>query len=129
MILEKVKKGCDEPLHTITTSPVHFGLVSAFLIKYYGAGCGQTLDKPLGTITTKDRFGLVNVILNIKGEKYIMTDDELAKFLCDISCQAVESVGGCLEHDGCAAGHLCSFGHNGFKDWVKEDSLLDTCIF
>ena len=30
------------------------------------------LSRPLGTITTKDRFGLVNVILNIKGEKYII---------------------------------------------------------
>lgn len=58
-----------------------------------------------------------------------MTDDELAGFLCDISCQAAEPVGGCLEHDGCTAGHLCSFAHNGFKDWVKEDSLLDTYIF
>ena len=32
------------------------------------------LDRPLGTITTKDRFGLVNVILDIKGEKYIIYD-------------------------------------------------------
>lgn len=41
---------------------------------HYGAGCGQMLDHPLGTITTKDRFGLVNVILDIKGEKYIIYD-------------------------------------------------------
>lgn len=63
-----------EPIKTIDTSPGHFGLVSAFLIKYYGGGCGQTLDRPLDTITTKDRFGLVNVILDIKGEKYIISD-------------------------------------------------------
>ena len=43
-------------------------------LKYYGGGCGQTLDRPLDTITTKDRFGLVNVILDIKGEKYIISD-------------------------------------------------------
>lgn len=30
----EIGQGCDEPLHTITTSPGHFGLVSAFLIKY-----------------------------------------------------------------------------------------------
>lgn len=30
--------------HTITTSPGHFGLISAFLIKYYGTGCGQKID-------------------------------------------------------------------------------------
>ena len=69
-----IGQGCDEPLHTITTSPGHFGLVSAFLVKYYGSGCGQHLDRPLDTITTKDRFGLVNVVLDIQGEKYIISD-------------------------------------------------------
>ena len=39
--------GCDEPLHTITTSPGHFALLRAFLIKYYGTGCGQILNEPL----------------------------------------------------------------------------------
>lgn len=70
-----IGQGCDEPLHTITTSPGHFGLVSAFLIKYYGSGGScQTIDRPLDTITTKDRFGLVNVILDIGGEAYIIKD-------------------------------------------------------
>ena len=70
-----IGQGCDEPLHTITTSPGHFGLVSAFLIKYYGSGGGcQTIDRPLDTITTKDRFGIVNVILDIGGEEYIIKD-------------------------------------------------------
>lgn len=70
-----IGQGCDEPLHTITTSPGHFGLVSAFLIKYYGSGGScQTIDRPLDTITTKDRFGLVNVVLDIDGEKYIIKD-------------------------------------------------------
>lgn len=68
-------QGCDEPLHTITTSPGHFGLVSAFLIKYYGNEIdGQSVDLPLGTIVTKDRFGLVNVVFDIAGEKYIIKD-------------------------------------------------------
>lgn len=67
--------GCDEPLHTITTSPGHFGVISAYLIKYYGSGGScQTLDRPLDTITTKDRFGLVNVVTEINGEKYILKD-------------------------------------------------------
>ena len=66
---------CNEPLHTITTSPGHFGLISAFLIKYYGSGGScQSVDRPLDTITTKDRFGLVNVALDIQGEKYILKD-------------------------------------------------------
>lgn len=70
-----IGQGCDEPLHTITTSPGHFGLISAFLIKYYGSGGScQGIDRPLDTITTKDRFGLVNVVLDIQGEKYILKD-------------------------------------------------------
>ena len=70
-----IGQGCDEPLHTITTSPGHFGLISAFLIKYYGSGGScQGVDRPLDTITTKDRFGLVNVVLDIQGEKYILKD-------------------------------------------------------
>lgn len=64
----------DEPLHTITTSQGHFGLVSAFLVKYYGTGCGQTLGDPLSTVTTKDRFGLVTIPLNIDGQAYIISD-------------------------------------------------------
>lgn len=66
---------CNDPLHTITTSPGHFGLVSAFLIKYYGSETdGHSLQMPLGTIVTKDRFGLVNVVFEIDGEKYIIKD-------------------------------------------------------
>lgn len=70
-----IGQGCDEPLHTITTSPGHFGLISAFMVKYYGSGGScQGIDRPLDTITTKDRFGLVNVVLDIEGEKYILKD-------------------------------------------------------
>lgn len=70
-----IGQGCDEPLHTITTSPGHFGLISAFLIKYYGSGGNcQSVDRPLDTITTKDRFGLVNTVLDIEDEKYILKD-------------------------------------------------------
>lgn len=70
-----VGQGCDSPIHTITTSPGHFGLVSAFLIKYYGSGeAGQEINRPLDTITTKDRFGLANIILNTEEEKYILSD-------------------------------------------------------
>ncbi len=70
-----IGQGCDEPLHTITTSPRHFGLISAFLIKHYGSGSNcQSVEDPLGTITTKDRFGLVNVVTEIDGVQYILKD-------------------------------------------------------
>jgi DNA (cytosine-5)-methyltransferase 1 len=64
-----------EPCHTITTSPGHFGVVSAWLIKYYSSGENAvTLDEPLPTITTKDRFGLASAMIEIQGEKYILED-------------------------------------------------------
>jgi DNA (cytosine-5)-methyltransferase 1 len=52
------------PLHTITAGGNRFGLVTAFLTKYYGQGVGQGLKEPLHTITTRDRFGLVAVKTN-----------------------------------------------------------------
>ncbi|MBP1950264.1 DNA cytosine methyltransferase [Virgibacillus litoralis] len=61
--------GLDEPIATIPTAN-RFGLVTAFLIKYYGQGIGQTLNEPLHTIPTKDRFGLVTV----KGQDYRIAD-------------------------------------------------------
>lgn len=64
-----------EPLHTITTSPGHFGLVSAFLTKYYGSGGNVVgVNEPLPTITTLERFGLVNVLIDVDGETYTIAD-------------------------------------------------------
>lgn len=62
-----------EPIKTIDTSN-RYGLVTAFITKYYKTGIGQGCNEPLGTITTKDRFGLVNVLVDIHGEKYIISD-------------------------------------------------------
>ena len=62
-----------EPIKTIDTSN-RYGLVTAFLIKYYGSGCGQELAEPLAIITTKDRFGLVNAVIKADGEQYNIKD-------------------------------------------------------
>jgi DNA (cytosine-5)-methyltransferase 1 len=43
---------------------------SAFLIKYYGQGTGQSIETPLDTVTSKARFGLVT----IKGIDYKIID-------------------------------------------------------
>ncbi|MEC3664960.1 DNA cytosine methyltransferase [Bacillus rugosus] len=59
-----------KPLPTITAGGLHVGEVRAFLTKYYGSDTGQTLNDPLHTITTKDRFGLVT----IKGKNFRITD-------------------------------------------------------
>ena len=79
-----------EPIHTITTSPGHFGQVSVlavdwkelqaagideetarkatwvsqFIMEYYGCGIGQSLNDPLHTIVTKDRFALITILGN-----------------------------------------------------------------
>lgn len=80
--------GCDGPLHTVTTADHHAlvtaGLapardhteeVRAFLVKYYGSSGRvesqkQTIDDPLATVPTRDRFGLVTV----HGQEYVITD-------------------------------------------------------
>lgn len=102
------KSGCGqslyEPIHTITTSPGHFGTVSVlavpvkdlfeslgknikeqnevhdiiqkctwvsqFIIEYYGSGTGQSLNCPLHTVVTKDRFALITVL----GNEYVIMD-------------------------------------------------------
>jgi len=80
-----------EPLHTITTSAGHFGevkvlmvdrqavrnefvekcnMVASFIMEYYGCGTGQSLNEPLHTVVTKDRFALVTVY----GIDYVIVD-------------------------------------------------------
>ncbi|WP_270368528.1 DNA cytosine methyltransferase [Eubacterium ramulus] len=83
-----IGQSMDEPLHTITTSPGHFGQVSVitmsvedlkrngiseeeakkctwvsqFLTEYYGNGIGSSLHEPVHTVVTKDRFALITVL-------------------------------------------------------------------
>jgi DNA (cytosine-5)-methyltransferase 1 len=85
-----------EPIHTITTSAGHFGQVSIlavdykqliangvdaetaqkctwvsqFIMEYYGCGIGQSLNDPLHTVVTKDRFALITVL----GNEYAILD-------------------------------------------------------
>ena len=60
----------DVPAPTITASGTHVGLVYAFLLKYYGQDQVISPDNPLHTVTTKDRFGLVTVI--VRGAEYVI---------------------------------------------------------
>ncbi len=47
----------------------------AFLVKYYGTGVARAVDTPAGTITTKDRLGLVTVLLVKVGDsEYVLVD-------------------------------------------------------
>ena len=52
-----------EPIKTIDTSN-RYGLVTAFITKFYKTGIGQSCDKPLHTITTSPgHFGLISAFL------------------------------------------------------------------
>jgi len=61
-----------DPAPTITAGGNHVGEVRAFLMKYYGRGVGQPMTDPAATATTRDRFGLITVM--VKGEPYLITD-------------------------------------------------------
>jgi DNA (cytosine-5)-methyltransferase 1 len=67
----------DQPAPTVTAGGGrgggHAALVSAFLMKYYGAG-GQWSDlgEPMHTVVTRARMGLVTV--QVDGEEYALVD-------------------------------------------------------
>lgn len=83
-----IGQGLDEPAPTITaggggkSSLVSLTLspeqeegalrVAAFLISYYGTENMSSCDSPAPTITTKDRLGLVTVM--VKGTPYVIVD-------------------------------------------------------
>lgn len=61
-----------DPTQTVCAGGGHASLVSALLIKYYGASIGQHLTEPLHSVTTNDRFGLVKLTIN--GEDWVIVD-------------------------------------------------------
>lgn len=66
-------KSVEQPLDTILAGGTHFAEVRAFLIKYYGnERDGHSLFDPLGTVTTKDHFGIVTT--SIDSEEYAIAD-------------------------------------------------------
>lgn len=72
-------KAANDTVPTICASGQHIGLVTAFLLKYYGnSEVGQGVDRPIDTVTTRDRFGLVvvdgAVVVEIEGCRYIIAD-------------------------------------------------------
>ncbi|WP_432071241.1 DNA cytosine methyltransferase [Streptomyces sp. AA1529] len=53
----------DEPMNTISASGNHHGLVTGqrLLIPYYGNGTARTVEDPVVTVTTRDRWSLAEV--------------------------------------------------------------------
>lgn len=58
---QKPAADVSEPMPTISAGGTHVAEVRAFLMTYYGTQQQGELKGPLGTVTTKDRFGLVTV--------------------------------------------------------------------
>lgn len=64
---EKYVRSLDKPAPTAVTQQ-NYALIQAYLIKYFGTGKNaQSINLPLGTITTKDRFGLVEIFRDTPG--------------------------------------------------------------
>jgi DNA (cytosine-5)-methyltransferase 1 len=53
-------RSIDSPLQTVTAGRGGGGIVQPFLIKYHGQGGARSIQEPLATLTTKDRYGLVS---------------------------------------------------------------------
>ena len=49
----------DRPLRTVTATSSDMALVEPFLVSFYGNGSATPVSDPVPTVTTKDRFGLV----------------------------------------------------------------------
>lgn len=60
----------DEPLHAIQAGGLRYGEVRAFLQKYNGTDQDPRLELPLASVTTKARFGIVEVY----GEDWTIAD-------------------------------------------------------
>jgi DNA (cytosine-5)-methyltransferase 1 len=61
----------ERPAPSVTTNN-HAALVYSFLIRYFGTAIGQHVTAPLYTVTGKDRFGLVTVMID--GELFVIVD-------------------------------------------------------
>lgn len=61
-----------KPLPTITAGGGHIALCEPFLTKFYGTAGAQSIDDPLDTVTTKERHALVQPVLEIDGEQYLL---------------------------------------------------------
>lgn len=59
------------PLGTQTTKARH-AVCEPYLTKFYGTGGAVGVDQPLDAVTTKERFGLVQPVVEIEGERYLL---------------------------------------------------------
>ena len=117
---------CDDPLGTVTAGAEHHGLVeytlapehqagalrvAGFILQFYSTG-GQwgPLNKPLNTITTKDRLALVTVVLD--GTPYVIVD------ICMRMLQPHEL----YRAQGFPASYIIDRGHDG-REFTKTEQV------
>jgi DNA (cytosine-5)-methyltransferase 1 len=60
-----------EPAPTVSTAGA-IALIEPFLVEYYGNGRAQSVNEPLGTATTRDRFGLARPEVVVDGNRYLL---------------------------------------------------------
>ncbi len=74
--LVKLKGTCQDgqqlglPLATVQAGGLHYAETRAYLLKYYDSNDAASMDLPMPTATSLDRFGLVTV----HGEPYVVAD-------------------------------------------------------
>lgn len=74
--LVKLKGTCRDgqqlnlPLATVQAGGLHYAETRAYLLKYYDSNDAANANRPLPTVTSLDRFGLVTV----HGEQYVVAD-------------------------------------------------------
>jgi DNA (cytosine-5)-methyltransferase 1 len=66
----KAGRDIREPMPSITAGGMHLAEVRAFLVKYHATGTPQSMTKPVSTLSTKARLGLVTV----HGVDYMLFD-------------------------------------------------------
>lgn len=63
-------RSIDVPLNTVTATSSDMALVQPYLIKFNGTGEAHSVDTPIDTIPTKDRFALCHPTIEIDGQVY-----------------------------------------------------------
>lgn len=101
----------DKPMNTLCAEVKggHFAIVTAFVVKYYGQRDNiVSLDEPMHTLTTKDRFALITV----HGTKYKITDIKTRMF----------TARECYSGQGFHKDYIIDFDYNG-KPFTKEQKI------
>ncbi|CAK7025822.1 MAG: hypothetical protein DELT_02578 [Desulfovibrio sp.] len=72
--------GVDEPLHT-ATAKARFGLSAAHLCQFNGSSTARAVNDPLPTTCSRDKFGLVQLMLQTVDERLFARYEKVREFL------------------------------------------------